>query len=961
MAIHLYPLFEKSLRHRLTVFPIPVTVASLAPSQEGIQGDRNNSGVDIVSLADGRHRPCASQNCRTMQQGSTWVRTRGCASGADPALDSLEVNNAMTEVRHKKLCLLYTECCLKLKEANTVGNWERPTMVGGRARHDMYGREKCVQGCHPAMNGGTVSYADSPGDSELCLPETDDSDRGQNSADLVAGSERGGKATGVDSDSDAEKGGDAFVGRQVRKRFGRKFYAGKVTRYDPAVDWYLVEYEDGDSEEVGYEELVTIIKPQKSGAVKKGAKTALGDKRKGEEEMANGHGTKRSRSTGRWLSPEDRFALRIERLKPADWPVEAEKILASLGENPLENDHEWQLPSRKESVEKAQGIWHLLPEAVDFLMAAEADVNACIINLPSCLRRIKEVQKEFYVTLREAEYEEKVRINKNLSLAMSGENNTSNALRMTERRMEGKRLYNQNIVGHIPGVPIGIQVQSRAELNCLSLHNSRSTSICCIRCSQISGVTSMPEVGGSIAASVVVPQPQEESDGDEGELIYTGLGGVSLVSRPKAALKRRVFSGTGCKPSGNGKKDSCHQTNNALENNHRLGIPFRLIRKLRSFAGVTKYVWLYAGLWVVSHVWWEVGDEGFSIPKFKFVRLTPDAGDGLHMERASAIFKGILSSKEEVICDDLSCGLEYPMKIQVVNGVDDVTDLWNDAPDPLSMSGENSSVKPNFTYITDYAYGDDVPAPKPLGKWGYRCALHIAHGKVAELNGELPFANCGAQVPLLVERRCILYECGLWSGCPLYPNCPQSVTGRGIHFKLQVFRTANRGWGVRALEGIPMGAYVCTYVGEVLHHQNAEKLTDKRYLFDLCKRTDMTDDNQYLDVPMDNVEVTYAVNAKHRGNIARFINHSCDPNLYVQPVLSDHHQKDLPKICLFSMKAISKGEELTYDYGYQYVMNHLGGGCHCGSSRCICAKPASMISAWKYGDRGLDATDEMTE
>ena len=33
----------------------------------------------------------------------------------------------------------------------------------------------------------------------------------------------------------------------------------------------------------------------------------------------------------------------------------------------------------------------------------------------------------------------------------------------------------------------------------------------------------------------------------------------------------------------------------------------------------------------------------------------------------------------------------------------------------------------------------------------------------------------------------------------------------------------------------------------------------------------------------------YEVDAASIGNIARFVNHSCDANLFVQPVLGDHH------------------------------------------------------------------------
>ena len=70
------------------------------------------------------------------------------------------------------------------------------------------------------------------------------------------------------------------------------------------------------------------------------------------------------------------------------------------------------------------------------------------------------------------------------------------------------------------------------------------------------------------------------------------------------------------------------------------------------------------------------------------------------------------------------------------------------------------------------------------------------------------------------------------------------------------------------------------------------------------------------------------------GGMSRCINHSCDPNLYVQPVLCDHGDTDMPKICLFAAKNIPPFEELTYDYGQQYIRENLDDKCNCGAACC---------------------------
>lgn len=44
----------------------------------------------------------------------------------------------------------------------------------------------------------------------------------------------------------------------------------------------------------------------------------------------------------------------------------------------------------------------------------------------------------------------------------------------------------------------------------------------------------------------------------------------------------------------------------------------------------------------------------------------------------------------------------------------------------------------------------------------------------------------------------------------------------------------------------------------------------------------------------------YCYDAGSRGNVARYINHSCEPNLFVQCVLREHHDVRLARIVLFA-------------------------------------------------------------
>ena len=66
-----------------------------------------------------------------------------------------------------------------------------------------------------------------------------------------------------------------------------------------------------------------------------------------------------------------------------------------------------------------------------------------------------------------------------------------------------------------------------------------------------------------------------------------------------------------------------------------------------------------------------------------------------------------------------------------------------------------------------------------------------------------------------------IYECN--QNCKCKKNCLNRVVQEPLQVKLQVFKTANRGWGLRCLTDIPKGCYICCYAGHLLteHAANA--------------------------------------------------------------------------------------------------------------------------------------------
>ncbi|XP_063288994.1 histone-lysine N-methyltransferase EHMT1 isoform X2 [Pelobates fuscus] len=163
----------------------------------------------------------------------------------------------------------------------------------------------------------------------------------------------------------------------------------------------------------------------------------------------------------------------------------------------------------------------------------------------------------------------------------------------------------------------------------------------------------------------------------------------------------------------------------------------------------------------------------------------------------------------------------------------------------------------------------------------------------------------------------LIFECN--HACSCWRNCRNRVVQNGLKARLQLFRTKSMGWGVRSLQDVPMGTFVCEYVGELISDTEADVREDDTYLFDL--------DNKDGEI--------YCIDARFYGNISRFINHQCEPNLLPVRVFMSHQDLRFPRIAFFSSRHIHAGEEIGFDYGDRFwdIKNKLF-TCQCGSSKC---------------------------
>lgn len=123
-------------------------------------------------------------------------------------------------------------------------------------------------------------------------------------------------------------------------------------------------------------------------------------------------------------------------------------------------------------------------------------------------------------------------------------------------------------------------------------------------------------------------------------------------------------------------------------------------------------------------------------------------------------------------------------------------------------------------------------------------------------------------------------------------SCKNRVVQNGTRTPLQIVECEEqaKGWGVRALANVPKGTFVASYTGEILTAPEADRRTDDSYYFDL--------DNGHC------------IDANYYGNVSRFFNHSCEPNILPVRVFYEHQDYRFPKIAFFACRDIDAGEEI---------------------------------------------------
>uniref|UniRef100_A0A8I7B6H0 Histone-lysine N-methyltransferase n=1 Tax=Hordeum vulgare subsp. vulgare TaxID=112509 RepID=A0A8I7B6H0_HORVV len=193
------------------------------------------------------------------------------------------------------------------------------------------------------------------------------------------------------------------------------------------------------------------------------------------------------------------------------------------------------------------------------------------------------------------------------------------------------------------------------------------------------------------------------------------------------------------------------------------------------------------------------GKSGREVCQFKLVRLPGQDALGSNTWRAASDLTNALDAKIRspgYLTMDMSTSKEA-VAFPVRNTVDQ--DL-----SPLEF---------------EYLARPELPAvPKPARRV-HKCCIY---GKTAcAASGCACVKRNGGGGPAysadgtLVRGRPVVYECGASCGCPP-GSCPNRVTQHGMRHWLEVFRSKETEWGVRPLDLIQPGAFICEFTGDVV-------------------------------------------------------------------------------------------------------------------------------------------------
>ncbi|KAE8674628.1 Histone-lysine N-methyltransferase, H3 lysine-9 specific SUVH1 [Hibiscus syriacus] len=210
---------------------------------------------------------------------------------------------------------------------------------------------------------------------------------------------------------------------------------------------------------------------------------------------------------------------------------------------------------------------------------------------------------------------------------------------------------------------------------------------------------------------------------------------------------------------------------------------------------------------------------------------------------------------------------------------------------PVSLVNEVDDEKgpAHFTYLSTIKYMKSFKLVQP--SFGCDCREACLAGNsnyccIKKNGGYLPYTTH----EILVCRKPMIYECG--SLCPCLSNCKNRVTQTGFKVHFEVFKMKDRGWGLRSWDPIRAGTFIYEYAGEVIEETNTRQDgrdgESNEYVFQTNRvyesfkwyyETELVGEESFETTEYYDIPSLLTISSKNSGNVARFMNHSCSPNV----------------------------------------------------------------------------------
>ncbi|KAL2465884.1 Histone-lysine N-methyltransferase [Abeliophyllum distichum] len=434
---------------------------------------------------------------------------------------------------------------------------------------------------------------------------------------------------------------------------------------------------------------------------------------------------------------------------------------------------------------------------------------------------------------------------------------------------KGVRTNNTKRIGHVPGVEVGDIFFFRMELCIVGLHTP-----------SMAGIDYMNvkiTVDEEPVAVSIVSSGGYDDQGDDGDiLIYSGQGGVQR--RDGQMFDQKLERG-----------------NLALEKSLHRANEVRVIRGIKDIAGSTGKIYVYDGLFKIQESWAEKNNSGCNVFKYKLVRV-PGQPEVFTLWKSIQQWKDGTAPRTGVILPDLTSGAET-QPVTLVNDVDD------------------EKGPAYFTYIPSLRYSKPFSTPKSFS--GCHCLGGCQPGRTScpcsqRNGGYLPYSSLG----VLLTDKPLIYECGAACACP--PNCRNRMSQAGLKVRLELFKTNDRGWGLRSWDPIRAGGFICEYAGDAVDASTLGDFGNEKednYIFDATRYYEPLEAVRDDSSGSTKAPFPLVISAKNNGNVARFMNHSCSPNVFWKPILRESTNESYLHIAFFAIRHIPPMQELTFDYG----------------------------------------------